>query len=346
MRKIFLITLAALILITGNSLLFAQRGTAQNNIEVRFVSPLPRESPWGRSLDRIAAEWGRITNNQVRVRVQHGGPGSNEGTMHLSLAANNIQGAVFTSFGLASIYPTILTMNAPFLIRTQDELDAVMNEVQADLEAQINSGDYFIVAWSKAGFVNIFSREPIHTPDDLRRQRIASNVEAQDLNTAFKTMGFQVVESEWTDIGPRLASGAITSIYNNPAAVAAFNLHAAPANLRNMLSINLAPVIGGIVVNQVTWRRIGALNPRFQPELVRVTRQIAAELDQSMQRTVNDAITAMGRGGLTVNRPNASQEQLWYDEVERVTPALLGTTYDRDLYLRINDILTRHRAGQ
>ena len=344
MRKILMCTIFGVLLVfgAGKENLFAQRGSVQAEIlEVKVASPLPRESPWGRTLDRIASEWARITNNQVRLRVLHGGTEGSEAKMHLSLASNTIQAAVFTSFGLNAIDPIVMTMSAPFLIRTEAELTEVMKEVQGDLEARLNRGDYFLVAWSKAGFVNIFSKDPVFTPDDLKRQRIASNAEAEDMNTAFKTMGFQVVESDWSDVGPKLATGAVMAIYQQPAAVAAFQLH---TQLKNMLSINVAPVLGGIVINQVTWRRIGAMNSRYQQELMRVTRQIADDFDKTIQKTVSDAMTTMKRGGLKENVPTAAQAQLWYNEVDRVVPALVGTTFDRDLYNRINNILTRYRG--
>ena len=343
-KVLFAALTAALILVSGGEALFAQRGArSQEVIDVRIGSPLPRESPWGRTLDRIAAEWSRVTNGQVRLRVLHGGTEGGEGRMRLSLSSNTIQAAVFTTFGLSQIHPSILTVGAPFLIRNEQELNVVMNEVQGELETQFNSGNYFIVAWSRSGFVNMFSREPVFTPDDLRRHRIGSNIEAAEMNAIFSTMGFNIVETDWADLGPMLATGQVSALYQNPAGIAAFQLH---SQLRNMLTINIAPVLGGIVMNQVTWQRIGALNPRFQTELVRRTRQLAAELDNAMQRTVDDAVTAMSRDGLVVNRPTAAQEQLWFNEIERITPSLLATTYDQVLYQRINTILARHRAGR
>jgi len=346
MRKpvIFTLVTALLFMAAGNQTLYAQRGgRAQETVVVRLASPLPRESPWGRTLDRVAAEWSRITNGQVRLHVLHGGTEGGEGRMHLSLSSNTIQAAVFTTFGLSQIHPSILTIGAPFLIRNEEELNVVMREVQGDLERQFNSGNYFIVAWSQSGFVNMFSRDPVFTPDDLRRQRIGSNVEAAEMNAIFNTMGFNIVETDWVDLGPMLATGQVSALYQNPAGIAAFQLH---SQLRNMLTINIAPVLGGIVINQVTWQRIGALNPRFQTELMRRTRQLAAELDNAMQRTVDDAVTAMTRDGLVVNRPTAAQEQLWFNEIERITPSLLATTYDQVLYNRIYSILVRHRAGR
>ena len=334
----------AVFLIIGNGFLYAQRGTARAEVlEVRLASPLPRDSPWGRSLDRMAADWNRITNGQVRLRIIHDGIEGTEERMHMSLAGNTIQAAVFTSFGLSQIDPAIMTVSAPFLIRNEAELDAVMREIQGDLENRLNSGNHFMLAWSRSGFVNIFSRDPIFVPDDLRRQPIASNVEAARMNAAFTAMGFRVVETDWTDVGPRINSGIIQSLYQNPAAIAAFQLH---RELPHMLSTNIAPILGGIVINQVTWRRIGELNPRFQTELLASTRRMAAEFDGTMQRTVDSAIQTMTRAGLRVNRPTAAQHQLWYDDIQRVTPTLLGTTFDRDLYQRIEAILASHRSGR
>jgi TRAP-type C4-dicarboxylate transport system substrate-binding protein len=131
--------------------------------------------------------------------------------------------------------------------------------------------------------------------------------------------------------------------YQNPAAIAAFQLHTI---LKNMMSVNIAPVLGGIVMNQVTWKKIGDLNPRYQQELLTATRRIAEEFDNSLQKTVSDAVQSMSRAGLKVNQPTAAQEQLWYNDIDRAMPNLLGTAFDRDLYQRVTEILIRFRGGR
>jgi len=339
MRKTFFLFVIAALLTTPA--LFAQRGgRVGDTIEVKLASPLPKESPWGNTLDKIAAEWSRITNGQVRLNVRHGGIEGNERKMQLSLASDTIQGAIFTSFGLSAIYPGIMTLSIPFLIRTESELNTVLQELQTDLERRFNSGNYFILAWSKSGFVNIFSKDPVYTPDDLRKIKIASNAEATEMNTVFKTMGFQIIESDWSDVGNKLNAGTVAAVYQNPAAIAAVQLQSI---LKNMLSINIAPIMGGIVLNQVTWKKIGDLNPRYQKELLDATRKIANEFDNSLPRTVNNAVDTMKRSGLKVNQTTAAQEQMWITEVERATNSLLGSTFDRDLYQRITTILARIR---
>ncbi|MDR1177512.1 MAG: TRAP transporter substrate-binding protein DctP [Spirochaetaceae bacterium] len=326
----------------GPLALFAQRGRGSSqSVEIKIASPVPENSLWGASLNRIAAEWTRISGGQVRVRVLHGGTEGGEAKMRSSLDANQIQAAVFTTFGLSAINPAVITLSCPFLIRDDAEFDLVMREVQGDFEERINNTtQYVIMAWSKAGWVNVFSRDPVLVPDDLRRHRLATNAEASDLNTVFKTMGFQLVETDIVDVAAKMASGAITAVYQSPASVAAYRLY---TNLRNMASINIAPFLGGIVMNRVTWEKI---DPRHREEMIRVTRRIASELDASMQRTSDDALRVMNRSGLVINRLSAAQERLWADEVERALPSLLGTIFDRDIYQKIDAIVRRYRNGQ
>ena len=351
MRKIFYLAVFGVILIFSTPALFAQRGTtppqgttSSATVEVRLASPLPRNSTWGRELDRLAAEWHRITNGNVRLTVIHDGREGGEEQMLQSLRTNTIQGAIFTSFGLSQINPAIMTVSIPFLIRNDRELEIVMREIQGDLEARFNRSNFHLLALSRSGFVNIFSRDPVLTPDDLRRQPIASNAEADRINRAFSAMGFRIEQTDWTDIGPKLNSGAVRAIYLNPSAVAPLNIH---RQLGHMLSIDVAPVLGGLVMNQVIWNRIGNINSTYPSQLQATTRRLISQFDSTLPRMTREAIDTMTRGGLTINRPSPAQEQLWHNEIERVLPSLLANgTFDRELYQRINGILARTRGGR
>lgn len=301
---------------------------------------MPRNSDWGRTMDRLAAEWARATNNEVRLRILHDGVEGSDAKVFSSLSADNIQAALFASFGLIQICPAILTLSIPFQIMNDAELELVLKDALPYLEAQTNKTNFTVIAWSKGGWVNIFSKDAVLTPDDLRRHRIATSPESGDLNMAFKAMGFHLVESTTNDLGPRLANNMINAFFQTPAAVAPLGLH---KTLKNMLEMPLAPFLGGIVMNRVTWNKLG---PDRQRELVRITQRMTDEFDSSMPRTTAGAVNTMKRDGLKLNKPTPAQEELWRTELHKAVPSLLGTAFDYELYQRINVILERARSGQ
>ena len=314
---------------------FAQRGgRAQETIEIRLASPLPRNSDWGRALDRIAAEWASATNNEVRVRVIHDGLEGSESKMLSSMNADNIQAALLTSAGLAEICPSVMTLSVPFLISNNAELDMVLREALPVLDNNMNR-DFVAVCWSKGGWVNIFSKERVVVPDDLRRQKLGTNPELRDIIVAFRTMGFNVVESDLVDFGTRLANNMINAVYLIPEALAPLGLH---RTLTNMLDLPIAPVMGAIIMNRVTWNKLGTDR---QQNLVRTTQRMVLEFETTMSRTSSSAIIAMQRDGLRVNRLSQTEQDLWRTEVSRAVPML--TSIDRNLYNRITEILDRAR---
>ena len=335
MKKLKFPAAVILLLFITSFSVFAQRGSGSSQVtNIRFISGLPRNSDWGRALDRLAAEWRTVTNNQVNVVMTHGSQMS-ESAMLTSLRSNSIQVAVLTSSGMYDICPDVMCLSVPFMIRNDAELDLVLNDVKPLLENRVRE-EFVVIAWSKGGWIYVFSKEPVFTPPDLQRLRVATSGELSDMNTVFRTMGFNLVETDWSNLGTRLASNAINSFYLIPTLITPMNLHRG----LHMLEMPIAPVMGAIVMNRVTWNQ---LSPASQREIIRVTQRTATEFDVAMARTEASAITSMAKGGLIVNRPSQTQRDLWHANISNAIPSLIGTTFDRDLYTRISGILERAR---
>jgi len=319
---------------------YAQRGSARGDVvNIRIASPLPRSSDWGRALDRLAVDWERVTQNQTRVVVSHDGREGSEARMLSSLSSDAIQVAVFTSAGVSEICPAVMNLSIPFMIRNEAEFDLVLENILPLLDTRVKK-DYVVISWSKGGWIYIFTKEKVLTPDDLRKQRLATSPDLNDMNTVFRVMGFQLVETDIVSLGTKLASNAVNAIYLIPAVIAPMQLH---KSLNHMLEVPIAPIMGAIVMNRVTWNK---LSPDNQQEILKATRRVAAEFDASMVKTEAAAIAAMGRDGLSVNKPNQAQQDMWNNEVENVLPSLVGSIFDHDLYNRINDILEKARSGR
>jgi TRAP-type C4-dicarboxylate transport system substrate-binding protein len=338
MKKGPLLLFIALLL--GSPLSIYSQTRSARQITVKLASLVPANTPWGSMLNRMASEWTAATKGDVRLVIYPNGTQGNEADVLQKLNMNVVQAAVLTSFGLHQITPEILALSCPFLIRDDEELTTVLRSVKSDLEARINSKGYFSLAMVRGGWVKFFSKSPVFTPTDLKRLKVGSDPLEPELAQAFRTMGYQVVPVETGRILIALNGGMVEAVYGSPIAAAGFQFFGVA---KNMASVNIAPFMGGIVLNKPTWDAIPA---QYKPELIRITKRIEAELEASLIRLENEAITAMTRNGLVINQVNQQQQQQWYDDIERVIPSLLGTTFDRGTYGKIDGILKTYRKGR
>ena len=321
-----------LVLICLTCPLFAQR-----KITIKMATQIPENTPWGLFLNQIADDWRRITNGQVDVILYHNKTAGNEETVVRNLRLNQLQAAVLSTFGLTEVTPEVMTFSCPFTIRDDEELDLVLNGIKGDLEEKIRAKGFFTLAWSRIGWVKFFSKVPVYEPAEMKRLKLGTLNEYETLNHVFRTIGFQMVPVAQNDILVSLNSPIVDAVYNSPAAVGSTQLFALA---KNMASLNVAPFIGAVILNQRTWNSIP---DNYKPLLIEATRKREAELDLVVRKFEEDMIKTMGNYGLVLNQLTPAQEQLWYDEIERAMPNLLGSFVDRGLYSRIDSILQEHR---
>jgi TRAP-type C4-dicarboxylate transport system substrate-binding protein len=313
---------------------------AQRTITIRMASVVPEDTPWGHFINRIAEEWRRITNGEVNVIIYHNGTAGTEEAVVQNLGVNQLQAGVLSTFGLTEIAPEVMTLSCPLFIRNDDELDLVLGDVKTELENRINSKGFYTLAWSRVGWIKLFSKAPIFTPSDLKKQKLGTNVDYDKLNQIFKSMGFQMVPAPQKDLLINLSSPMIDAIYQSPIAVGGAQLFGV---VKNMASINIAPFMGAIIINRRAWNSIP---DKYKTSLIEAARKEEIELDKVVREFEDKMIKTMGNYGLVVNQLSPAQEQIWYDEADRVMPSMMGTFSDRVLFTRIQNILNEHRAGR
>jgi len=318
--------------------LFAQQRTTI----IRLASLVPENTAWGQAINRLAAEFKRVTNGEVEVIVFHNSTAGDEPEVLRKLRGNQIQAAIFTSMGISAVMPEVMAFSYPFLIRNDAELDEVMRRLKPDLDARIQRNGFVTLAWVRAGWVKFFSRNPIMTPDDLRRQRLATGTEDQQMLQTFRTMGYQVVPVGMSELLVALNSGRVDAVYQSPVYVAGNQIFGIT---RNMSNLNIAPFMGGILMNEVTWRRIP---DRYKPELMEICRRMEREIEASISSLETQAVNTMVRHGLRINELTPAQMQVFYNDTDRFENNLVGPVnpvFNREFYLRIKNILTEFRRN-
>lgn len=314
--------------------LFSQQ---KKTLVIKLASLAPEATPWGKALNDLAKAWSQTTNGEIELRIYHNGVAGSEQAVLRLLKQNQIQAAVFTSLGMAEVSPAIMTLSIPFFIRTDDELNDVLENVRGDLETGIENAGFKTIAWSKVGWVNFFSRNPVFVPEDLKKQKLAADANLPAFNNAFMAMGYQLVTATTNDTIVFLNSRTIDAIFQSPINVAATQ---AFGIAKNMADVKIAPFMGGIVMNEVTWRKIPE---KYKARLLSLSAQTVARNEASVIDLENYAINQMKANGLIINNLSEAQKEAWYTDVNRVVPSLLGKTFDRDIYNKIQAILQEKR---
>jgi TRAP-type C4-dicarboxylate transport system substrate-binding protein len=309
-------------------------------IVIKLATQVPASTPWVAALNRMAAEWTKATNGQVRLQVYPNGTQGTETDMLQKLKMNVIQAAVFTSFGLNRLAPKFFTLSCPFLIRSNDEMDMVFDNFKPKLEQQVNNEGFYPLAIVKGGWIKIFSRDPVFVPGDLKRQKVGSDPQEPAMTQAFKSMGYQVISIDGNRSLIALNGGTIDAVYGSPISSAGLQLFGVA---KHMVSLNLAPFMGSVILNKPTW---DSIPEQYRADIIRITKKFGEEIEVSMAALEEEAIVTMTNHGLVVNELNDQQLREWYEDMNRVIPSLMDTSFDRETYEKILALVTAYRNGR
>ncbi len=309
--------------------------TSLSALTVKLGSPFPEGSSWDSSLKRMAAEWSEITNGQVRMRIYPGGVAGDQADMIRKMRIGQLDAAVLTSFGLKSIVPETFVLSLPGLLKSEAELDYVIEEFVPGFDDDFINEGFRILAWSKSGWAYFFSKKPASTPIVFMREKLAVSSADEEAAVNFKALGFNVVPTPLNELMVSLQSGMVSSYYAPPMASAAYQWFAlAPY----MIDFPLGPVLGGFVVSERTWNRIPE---RYHADLKEAIETVAKDFYVESDRLNAEAMNVMKRHGLQVETLNQRELELWYEVMTSGHKLLVGDGkwIDDELYQRLNYVL-------
>ncbi|MGC9313157.1 MAG: TRAP transporter substrate-binding protein DctP [Sediminispirochaetaceae bacterium] len=318
-------------------LLFSAGSLAARPILIKLGSAAPDNSIWADSLKKMAAEWNRISDGQIQVKIYFAGF-QDEADLIRKMKFNQLQAGILTGVGLQQLYPNVLAFSMPFLIQSDDEFSYVLDEMENTMKEEISKTGFKLLAWAKAGWIYFYTKEPITYPSDLKRMKIASSgTEAQDLMNAMKNIGFHPVSVASGEVLSALTSGMVEAIYSTPLMTGAMQWFG-PAD--NVADMKVAPFLGGILISERVWRQIP---DDIKPELLEVTEKIGAELDREIERLEEEATEQMKEYGLKVNPVPEDAREEWEKLFEQGRRQSGRTIYSDEFMERLQSIIDEYR---
>lgn len=308
---------------------------------IKLGTVAPEGSPWHTALLEISQEWAKLSGGKVQVRIYPGGVAGDESDMLRKIRIGQLHAAALTSVGLVDIAPDIEALYFPTVAKTDDELDLLIGKLGHIWESQMNEKGFEVLTWSTAGWVHFFSKEPVVTPDDLRKRKLVfwgSNALFIEL---LQKSGFHPVPLAVTDLLPSLQTGLVDSFAAPPAAALSFQWFAlAP----NMTDFRWMPLPAATVISKKKWEEIPA---DLRPKLKEAAAKIGARVQTQIRSLETEAVDVMKKHGLKIIPVPPEARKEWERLVrEQGLPVFVGKRFTQERFDEVQRTVDEIRAQQ
>lgn len=321
--------------------LLTSHGTFAADKPFRIGTLAPKNSLYHRQLLEVGEAWRAAQGGNAKYVVFPDGSQGGEAELARRMRIGQLQGALLSVVGLNEIEPSISALQSmPLLFKNWEEVDYVREKMCPAMEKKFLDKGFIVLAWGDAGWVRFFSKEPVFRPDDFKKMKFFSFAGESEQQEIMKSLGYTPVPLETADILPAIQTGMINVVPSTPYfALATQVFNTAP----NMLEINWAPIVGALVVTQKAW---DDMTPAGQQALKAAGEKAGAQIRNKARQEVEEAVEAMKKRGLIVNKPNAEQLREWNDLAEKLYPRIRGNLVPAETFDEVFKHLKAYRAGK
>jgi len=328
-------------LIFGANLLGVRAEAADKPVSLRIGTLAPRGTTYHKHLLAMGEQWRTGSGGAVRLVIFPDGTQGSEADMVGLMQTGNLDAGLLTAVGLSEIEPAVTALQSmPMSFRSLDEVDYVGEKLRPKLEERLHSKGYTVLFWTDSGWVRFFTKTPILHPDDLRQLKIftwVGNVHEYDL---WKSSGFKPVALETAGIPQALLSDTVQAISMPPFFALAGQLH---VQVKYMLELNWAPLVGAAVVKTKSWERVPA---HAREAMLKTAHEIGKQVKAAGRAESESAVAAMvSKHGLKVQKVSPQVEGEWRAILEKLQDQIRGKIVPADVFDESQRLLKEYRAS-
>jgi TRAP-type C4-dicarboxylate transport system substrate-binding protein len=308
---------------------------------LKLATLVPKGSSYHKSLQAMGESWKSGPEGGQPVTIYPDGTMGGEADMVRRMRAGQLQAAMISVTGLREIDPGMTALqNLPLVFEDLDEAAAVRTALLPRLEKALADKGFVALFSGDVGWVRFFTKEPVKTPDDMKRVKLWTWSGSTEQADFMKTMGWNPVLLETADILPGLQTGLVDGAPVVPFFALKGQLFGVA---RHMLEIDWAPLVGALVVTKKAW-------DEMPPTLRDHCRGVAAKTGEKItldSRAENDeAVAAMQKRGLVVQPMTPELQATWRAFMQPIWPRLRGLDVPPDLYDEVMRLVAERRAAK
>ena len=320
-------------------LLLLPAAHAEEAYVLKFATLAPQGSTWMNIITDWANQVEKESQGRLKFKLYGGGVSGDEPDVLRKIRFGQLQGGAMTGHGIGYIYSPTRVLEIPFLFRSYDEVDHVRAQLMPEIREGFHQNDFELLGWMEVGFIQLFSRTPIYSIDDMKKRRIWL-WQGDPLGTAFfAASGLSPVPLPITEVFSSLSTGLIDTTIAPPLGAIALQWF---TKTPYMTSMPVMDGIGGLIVSR---KFFDGLPKDLQQLLRRTGEEAGARLLVETRRDNEKSLAVLKQHGVTFTSEWKDKDSVLYDLRDRAAAMLAKDGYiPAPLYEKARKSLNDYRA--
>jgi TRAP-type C4-dicarboxylate transport system substrate-binding protein len=329
---------SAVLLLLATSPALAQKAE-KAAVEIKVATLAPEGSTWMKTMHKIDDDVRAKTQNRVGFKFFPGGVQGDEKDVIRKMRNGQVHGAAFTGFGLGSIVPEVRVLELPFMFDNLDELDYVRTQTNDYYEKAFDEKGYTLFGWTDVGFVYLFTKNPVHSPNDMAAQLwwIWSGDPLAEI--FFKAFKIAPIPLAAPDVLTSLQTGVVDAVYASPLACVALQWYSRVKYMSDM------PITHGISAVVVSKKSLAGVSDADLAVIKEISHQHLADLTAKTRVQNNEAIEEIKKEGVQVVPVDPAARKEFAERGRAAWSDGVGTLYSQELLDRMKKMLADYRAS-
>ncbi len=306
---------------------------------IKIATLAPEGSTWMNSMHEMDDEVRARTENRVGFKFYPGGVQGDEKDVLRKIRNGQLHGGGFTGYGLGSVASEVRVLEMPFMYRNHDELDFVRGKIDDQLQQAFDDGGYLNLGWVDAGFIYVFSKQPITTPEELSASRMWVWAGDPLAELFFKAFDISPIPLAAPDVLTSLQTGVINSAYNSPLGCIALQWF---TRVSYMTDIPITHGMGALLISKKGLRKV---SPADLAILKEVAAPILRDLTEQTRVQNREAIVEMKKEEVQVIELSEKVREQFFETGRGAWDDGVGKIYSAELLQQVKTLLAEYRAA-
>jgi TRAP-type transport system periplasmic protein len=308
---------------------------------IKFATLAPEGSTWMNVMSELNDELVKKTNGALKFKFFAGGVQGDEKDVVKKIRINQLHAAGFTGVGIGEVAPEARILDAPWLFRNDKEVDFVYKTFDKQLTAAVEKGGYVLLGWTELGWVYVFTKNPVASPEDIKKQKMWVWEGDPIARAAYDALSVTPISLPVIDVMSSLQTGLIDGVYGPPMGVVALQWF---TRTKHIYSMPMADSSGAVLLSKSFFDKLPADQ---QKTLKEVAAKHLRRLNELSRQENRDALASLQKQGLVLSdKPSAAQVKQFEELGKKARKQLAGKLYSADLLDKIEKALEDFRAGK